>query len=286
MKAITLSIIAIYIFGLFAMGFTHKANSTKTILLQTNDKTASALTLEQSAKIIAERLNDFSTTKSEVNVIAEKNEIQVTVADNADMKLVENLITNKGGLSLYETYSRKSLSEVLKDDNHLFSFFSGSNMNDSIGKIGCVPMSEMGKVNDYLNALNVDPSCKFAWTKNFDSSDVCLYALKTGAAKASLINASDIESVKYKLDKTTKCNAIEIRLKQSAVELWAGATKRNIGKAIAIVLDNDVISAPKVIDEIKSGRLMITGNFNQAEAKYIAALGNNEELPLNFHVVK
>ncbi len=286
MKAITLSIMAIYIFGLFAMGFTHKANSTKNILIQTNDKKASALTLEQSAKVIAERLNDFSTVKSEVSVIAEKNQIQVTVTDNADMKLVESLITNKGGLALYETYSRKSLSEILKDDGHLFSFFSGSKVNDSIGKIGCVPISEMGKVNDYLNTLNVDPSCKFAWTKNFDSTDVCLYALKTGADKASLIASSDIESVKYKLDKTMKYNVIEIALKQSAVELWADATKRNIGKAIAIVLDNDVISAPKVIDEIKGGHLSITGNFTQAEAKYIAALGNNGELPLNFHVVK
>jgi preprotein translocase subunit SecD len=286
MKAITLSIIAIYIFGLFAMGFTHKANPGKNILIQTNDKKASVLSLEQSAKVIAQRLNDFSTVKSEVSVIAEKNQIQITVADNADMKLVENLITNKGGLALYETYSRKSLSEILKGDDHLFSFFRGSKVNDSIGKIGCVPVSEMGKVNDYLNTLNVDPSCKFAWTRNFDSSDVCLYALKTSAAKASLIDASDIESVKYSQNKASKFNAIEIRLKQSAVELWADATKRNIGKAIAIVLDNDVISAPKVLDEIKGGHLMITGNFNQAEAKYIAALGNNGELPLNFHVVK
>ncbi len=50
MKAITLSIMAIYIFGLFAMGFTHKANSTKNILIQTNDKKASALTLNSRLK--------------------------------------------------------------------------------------------------------------------------------------------------------------------------------------------------------------------------------------------
>ena len=276
MKAITLSIMAIYIFGLFAMGFTHKANSTKTILLQTNDKKASALTLEQSAKIIAERLNDFSTTKSEVNVIAEKNEIQVTVADNADMKLVESLITNKGGLALYETYSRKSLSEVLKGDEHLFSFFNGSNVNDSIGKIGCVPVSEMGRVNDYLNTLNVDPSCKFAWTKNSDSSNVCLYALKTSADKASLIAASDIESVKYKLDKASKLNTIEIRLKQSAVELWADATKRNIGKAIAIVLDNDVISAPKYLMKSKVGIYQLQVILTRQKQSILLLLGITE----------
>jgi len=88
------------------------------------------------------------------------------------------------------------------------------------------------------------------------------------------------------MDKASKLNTIEIRLKQSAVELWADATKCNIGKTIAIVLDNDVISAPKVMGEIKGGHLSITGNFTQAEAKYIASLGNNGELPLNFHVVK
>jgi SecD/SecF fusion protein len=286
MKAITLSIMAIYMFGLFAIGLTQKAN-TKNIVLQTNDKNVSAATLNESAKIITDRLNDFSSEKSEVTVIPEKNEIQVTLSDNQDMKFVNDLLTNKGGLEFYETYSRKNLSEILKGNDHLLSMFSVTNSNDTIGKIGCTTVSGSAKIYDYISTLDVSPLCKFAWSSNSGSKDdVCLYALKTGADKKALIESSQVDSVYYKTSKINAENIINITLKKSAVASWDEATKRNIGKCIAIVMDDKVISAPMVQTEIKGGRCSITGKFTKSEAMYIAALGNNGILPLSFNIVK
>ena len=137
-----------------------------------------------------------------------------------------------------------------------------------------------------MRTLKLEQQCRFAWSQNFDNSNTCLYALKMKGDKAALINKSDIESVKFNYNKSSKNNEIEIVLKKSAIGLWAEATKRNINNAIAIVLDNKVISAPIVRSEIDGGKCIITGNFTQAEAKYIAALGNNGELPLNFKIIK
>jgi hypothetical protein len=287
MKTISYSIIAIFIFGIIAMGFTDKTNTIKinSILIHTADSTASFASLSLSATIIANRLTDFSSEKFDITVIPEKNQIRVTFTDDWNLKLAENLLIQRGTFAFYETYNRKGLSELLKDDKHLFSMFKANNTNDTDAIIGCTSLTEVEKTNNYLNALGLAKKCKFAWSQYSDSTEVCLYALKTTSDKTALIAGTDIESVKFKQDKELN-NEIEIKLKKSAIELWADATKRNIGNAIAIVLDNTVISAPVVQTEIDGGRCMITGNFTPAEAKYIAALGNNGELPLNFEVVK
>ena len=53
-------------------------------------------------------------------------------------------------------------------------------------------------------------------------------------------------------------------------KVWARLTKENIGKAIAIVLDDAVYSAPRVNDEITGGRSSITGDFTAEEARDLA----------------
>jgi hypothetical protein len=199
------------------------------------------------------------------------------------MKLIESLITKKGKFEFYETLNRNNLSELIKDDDKLYSLF---NADDTIGKIGCAPISEVGKINDYLSVFELSTKYKFAWNDYFNDSAACLYALKTNGEKAALFNNSDIENVKFNIDKSLKNNEIDIKFKKSTFQLWADVTKSNIGNTIAIVIDDNVISAPVVRSEIDGGHCTITGNFTQDEAKYIAALGNNGELPLSFKIVK
>jgi preprotein translocase subunit SecD len=281
MKKISYSVIAIFLFCLVAMSFTHK--SSRTILLQTNDDSVTKVSLNLSAEIISNRLKDLNSENFDVTVITKKNQIQITLTDNRDMKLIESLITKKGKFEFYETLNRNSLSEIIKDDDKLFSLF---NAGDTIEKVGCAPISEVGKINDYLRALDLSTKYKFAWNDYSNDSVACLYALKTSGEKTALFNYSDIDNIKFDVDKSSKNNEIDIAFKKSSVKLLADATKSNIGNAIAIVIDDNVISAPVVRSEIDDGHCTITGNFTQDEAKYIAALGNNGELPLNFKVVK
>jgi len=286
MKTIFHTFIAILIFGIMAMSFTNKTNPKTSILIQSDDRKISSLSLSQSATIISNRLKDFSSEKFEITIIPEKNQIQVTLMNEQDLKTIENLIIQKGTLAFYETYNHKSLAELLKGNDHLFSLFTTVTANKSSAEIGCTSSVKVEKINDYLNTLGLDRKCKFAWSQHFDGSEVCLYALKTNGGNAALLSGADIESVTSNQDKTSKNNEIDIRFKKSSVKLWAKATKRNINNAIAIVLDNNVISAPIVCSEINGGHSTITGNYTQAEVRYIAAIGNNGELPLHFKILK
>lgn len=286
MRTIFYTFIAVFIFGIIAMSFTNKANTKNSIVIQSIDSKVSSASLSQSAEIIKNRLKDFSLNEFELTIIPEKNQIQVTFVKTLDLKVIENLMIQKGALAFYETFNRKTLSELLEGDNRIFSLFNAVSVIDSSTEIGCTSSIKVGKINDFINTLGHNNKCKFAWNQNTDSSEACLYALKMDSPKAALIAKSDIKSVKFSQAKASKNNEIEIQLKESAIALWANATKHNINNAIAIVLDNNVIAAPIVRSEINGGRCIITGNFTQAEAKYIAALANNGELPLSFEVLK
>ena len=286
MRTILYAFIAIFIFGIIEPCLTNSVSAQNSILVQATDGRVSSTQLSQSAQIISDRLMDFTAEKFELKVIPDKNQILVVLKGNPDLKTVENLVTQKGAMAFYETYNRTTLAELLKEDNQLFSLLKNNNANRSDAKIGCTPVSEIAKVNAYLKNLGQFKNCKFVWDQHLDHSDACLYALKTDNEKGALIVGKEIESVQGKQDKATQINEIAIKLKQSAIPLWAEATKRNMNQAIAIVLDDQVLASPIIRSVIRGGNSSITGDFTLSQAKYIAAIGNHGELPLHFNVVK
>ena len=67
---------------------------------------------------------------------------------------------------------------------------------------------------------------------------------------------------------------------------WAQLTKNNIGKAVAIVLDDRVYSAPTVQTEISGGSSQITGNFTQKQTKDLANVLNSGKMPAPAKIVQ
>jgi preprotein translocase subunit SecD len=284
MKTILYTMVAIFIFGIIATGFTNKANTKNIILIESVNKNVSSTTLNQSVEIITNRLKDYSSKKFEVNAIPGKNQIQVVLYSKWELTEVEKLLTQKGSLGFYETYNQKSLKELLSNDTHFYSLFNNSITKDSATWIGETPITEVEKVNEYLKTSGLDKKCKFAWSLNPVKSNMSLYALKSD--KGAILTGSDVESMKLGFDKKHKFNEIRINFKPAAVQIWEDVTKRNIGNAIAIVMDDKVDAAPYVATSIPGGKCIITGNLTKAQIKFIAALGDNGELPIDFKIVK
>ncbi len=69
-------------------------------------------------------------------------------------------------------------------------------------------------------------------------------------------------------------------------KVWARMTADNIGKSIAIVLDNNVYSFPTVNTEIKGGRSSITGGFTIKEAKDLVNVLQSGKLPAPAHIIQ
>ena len=96
-----------------------------------------------------------------------------------------------------------------------------------------------------------------------------LVALKTTNGKPAL--AGDvITNASSEYDATQGGNYVSMTMKPEAGRQWARLTAANIGKQVAIVLDDQVYSAPRVSNAIEGGRSSITGDFSTDEAKDLA----------------
>ena len=66
---------------------------------------------------------------------------------------------------------------------------------------------------------------------------------------------------------------------------WANLTKRNIGRGVAIVLDNMVYSAPRVNSEINGGRSEISGRFTLDDTRDLANVLKSGKMPAPTNIV-
>jgi protein-export membrane protein SecD len=78
---------------------------------------------------------------------------------------------------------------------------------------------------------------------------------------------------------------VSLKFDAEGAKLFADLTKRNLGKTIAIYLDGQVISAPRVQSEIANGEAVITGDFTVDEAKKLAQRLNEGALPVPLTLV-
>lgn len=279
MKTIIYLLVAILLFGIIATGFTKSVDSKK-ITIQSVDTKISSASLSKTAEIITNRLKNFSSEKFDVVSIPSKNQIQVTLFNDRDLKFVNNLICQKGAIEFYETYVYRDLNKLFNPEQ-LLSLLHRKVQADSSPIIGCTSSSDVKKIDSYLNSLELNRTCKFMWNDLFNDSEVCLYALKLEKGNGILLSNKDIQSF-YTIPNKNK---IEFKLKEPSVKLWSDITKRNINKSIAVVLDNKVLYAPLVKSEMNNGLCEISGNFTPDQLRYIVAIGNNGELPASFKVL-
>ncbi len=78
---------------------------------------------------------------------------------------------------------------------------------------------------------------------------------------------------------------VNLKFNSEGAKLFADITKRNLGKRVAIFVDDKLVSAPTVQAEIVDGRAVISGNFEIEEAKKLAQQLNEGAMPVPFELV-
>ena len=81
----------------------------------------------------------------------------------------------------------------------------------------------------------------------------------------------DFAEVTAGFDQYTSAPVVNFRLTEEAAHRFAEITRDNIGRAMAIVVDGKVVSAPVIQSEIGGGVGVITGGFSDAEVKDLVA---------------
>ncbi|HEX9512777.1 MAG TPA: protein translocase subunit SecDF [Puia sp.] len=202
----------------------------------------------------------------------------ITSIQNADKGLQNYLNGVKADTSLNKTDSaKKDTSSVGPNQNPLLRIlhFLQPQQDPKTGQprysapIAQAALKDTGTINDYLNnpivRNNFPQDLKFLWGKQ-DVDDngklipaLELYAIRTipGSEKAR-IEGEAIETASQDFDPTTSEVIVDMSMNKQGSKDWATMTTKNVGKPIAIVLDNIVYSAPFVNDPITGGQSKIT----------------------------
>jgi len=95
----------------------------------------------------------------------------------------------------------------------------------------------------------------------------------------TLMTGEFIKDARVSLDSQFNQPFIPFELTDVGAKLFEQITGANVGKKLAIILDNNVYSAPVIKDRIAGGRAMIEGQFDTKEASDLAIVLRSGSLP-------
>jgi SecD/SecF fusion protein len=161
-------------------------------------------------------------------------------------------------------------------------------------EIGYTFKSDTSKLNAYLALPEVKskfPSnLVFMYGKN-ESEDpkskdvVPIYAIKTLDNGQAELEGDHVANAAQDFDERGKV-AIKMNMDKLGTSIWAKMTSKNVGKPLAIVLDNIVYSAPNVNDAITTGNSSISGNYTLKTAQDLAEILESGKLPAPAKIVQ
>ena len=114
-----------------------------------------------------------------------------------------------------------------------------------------------------------------------------LHALKvtTSTGRAPL-EGDVVTDASDQFNHVTGSPEVSMSMNTDGARRWAALTKANVGKAIAIVLDDAVYSAPRVNGEIDGGQSSISGNFTVEDTKDLANTLKSGRMPAPARIVQ
>lgn len=99
------------------------------------------------------------------------------------------------------------------------------------------------------------------------------------------LTGKDLQSAKVGFNSNTGSPEVQLVFTSNGSKLFSDITKRNVNKPVVIVLDDQVIQAPRVNEPITNGNAVITGGFTTETARSLSIQLNAGALPVPLHVV-
>ncbi len=271
---------------------TYDNNEISPLLIKANEKLAALLHPE----LMKDTANADTTAEAKLNPVAETAATDSTKAtsesEGASLSSAKK-DTNK--------LAAKNDTAKAKQENPLFEVLTPAVQRGEKGQfyaapgpvIGTALIADTAKVNEML-AMQVvkgllPQNLRPLWTvKAFDTEErrLQLVAIKSNRENRAPLEGNVITDASGDFAQNSSKAEVSMSMNSEGAQTWKRLTKENIGKSIAIVLDNSVYSFPTVQSEIGGGRSSITGNFDITEAKDLANILKAGKLPAPARIVQ
>jgi len=258
--------------------------------------------LEKANVIIAELESagkkDVKDTIGKPSLLAE---LTADTTKKADTAITANKDTSKSLLDEMKGDSSKKdtalSAQQFQKQNPLFAVLYPSVDNErKLAKgavVGLTQYKDTAIVNRYLALKQVKsifpPNLRFLWTyKPIKQSNVFqLIAIRsTSRDNRAPLDGGAITSARVEFGNTKSNAEVSMSMNPEGSRIWARLTADNVGKQIAIVLDNYVYSFPVVNQEIKGGNSSISGDFTIEEAQDLANVLKSGKLPAPAQIIE
>lgn len=197
-----------------------------------------------------------------------------------------------------DAQAAQSMEEFAKQ-HPLFALLQINQYNGQLAPgaaVGVARTKDMEKINEYLNMKQVKEvlprNLSLKWgVKAVDDKEQFyeLYAIKVTNRDGSPALGGDVvtdANADFMQQAGRNEQMVNMTMNAEGAKAWARLTKENIGRGIAIVLDDMVYSAPNVNDEITGGRSQITGHFTPEEAKDLANVLKSGKMAASVRIVQ
>ena len=239
--------------------------------------------VDNSYNVLRSRIDRFGVVQPNIQAVeGGMGRIMIELPGVKEPERVRKLLQGSANLEFWETYSLDEISKViypaLQDldaklateevSNPLTSRFIG--LNSSYCTVAAAHYSDTAAINSMLATneakLTLPRDVRFMWSVDAYEGDSTRTIFELNAIKVTErsgrapVEGDVISDASAGFD-NNGAPCVDMQMNVEGARKWAALTKKNIHRAIAIVLDGYVYSAPMVQSEITGGRSQITGNF-------------------------
>ena len=111
-------------------------------------------------------------------------------------------------------------------------------------------------------------------------------ATDSGKLTITDLTGADLERASVAFDQTTGKPTVALKFTKEGGDKFEKITEKNVGKPVAIILDDTLVSAPVVQEKISGGTAQITGSFTLEEARQLVVQLNAGALPIPIKLVE
>lgn len=218
--------------------------------------------------------------------------------DSSEMSLLEKLaISGDSGATDSSTLSDKAREDKIRKDNPLFTLLYPNVDNENRyvpgPVVGIALAKDTARIGEILSRPEIrqvmQKDIRFLWGAKPVGDKQPLFqliAIKVPRDGNPRLTGEHVTNSSIAYGQFNNKPEVSMTMDGVGAGIWRRMTGENVGKSIAIVLDNYVYSYPNVNGEIAGGRSSITGNFTVEEATDLANILSSGKLDAPARIVQ
>ncbi len=258
--------------------------------------------------VLRNRIDQFGVVSPNIQVLQGKDgQILLELPGVKDHERVRDLLQRSANLEFYGTYTATDLQGAM---GQVISRLAADTTLNAAPLMALAQQPGYGATVGYapdaramaqIDALLATPAArsilpsdlKLRWSvKPFvqtaaDGTEhnfgYALYALRAPGGKPAL-DGKAVSDASSNYD-PLRGNEVSMRMNAEGARAWARVTGANVGRQVAIVLDDQVYSAPNVNQAIEGGQSSITGDFDLDEAKDLSNVLKSGKMDAKVHII-